>query len=282
MGTLDFVSPSATAAVSMVLRRPVWMMSDLLRYASSQDRKIQDQLDVLYRQSGVRPEDLATPLGGEFTFALDGPMLPLPSWKLAIEVYDAARLQWVIDRLIETYNRESAKPESKCRDCKLTLTRDDSGGRTFYTLSSSSISYEFHYVFVDGYVLFAPNRGLLTRAIQNRETGFVLSRSEAFRAQLPYNSSLNVSALAYQNFASAVAPMAQQLGAVNGVSPAQRASIEALAASTAPGMVYAYGQPDRIVVASHGTFFGLNLSNASLPRLFAGVRQKGPSGARRQ
>jgi hypothetical protein len=282
MGTLDFVSPAATVAVSMVLRRPVLMMSDLMRYAGSQNREFQDDLDAMYRESGVRPEDLAAPLGGEFTFALDGPLLPLPSWKLAIEVYDAPRLQWVIDRLIETYNRQNAKPDSNCKDCKLTLTRDESGGRTFYAISSSSISYEIHYVFVDGYVLFAPNRGLLARAIQNRETGYVLSRSEAFRAHLPYNSNLNVSALAYQNLSSAIAPMAQQLGSVQGVSPSQRASIEALATSTAPGLVYAYGEPDRIVVASHGTFFGLNLSSTSLPKVFAGVLQKQPSAARRQ
>ncbi len=37
-------------------------------------------------------EDLAATLGGEATFALDGPMLPVPSWKLIVEVYDPATL----------------------------------------------------------------------------------------------------------------------------------------------------------------------------------------------
>jgi hypothetical protein len=87
--------------------------------------------------------------------------------------------------MVETYNRENEQPGSKCAHCKVTLAREESGGRTFYSLSSSSVTYEIHYVFVDGYVLFAPNRGLLTRAIQNRETGYVLSRSEAFRAHCP-------------------------------------------------------------------------------------------------
>jgi hypothetical protein len=98
MGTLDFVSPSATVAVSMVVRRPSWMLSDLMQYAARRDRSFQDGLDSAYRHSGIRPDELAAPLGGEFTFALDGPLLPLPAWKLAIEVYDASRLQWMIDR----------------------------------------------------------------------------------------------------------------------------------------------------------------------------------------
>ena len=37
---------------------------------------------------------------------------------------------------------------------------------------------------------------LLTKAIQNRETGLMLSRSEGFRAQLPRDGSLNFSAIA--------------------------------------------------------------------------------------
>jgi hypothetical protein len=89
-----------------------------------------------------------------------------------------------------------------------------------------------------------------------------------------------VSALAYQNLAAAVAPLAQQLGGVNGISPAQRASLEALAASTAPGMIYAYGESDKIVVASHGTFFGLNLGSTAFPQVFAGLKR--PSAERRQ
>ena len=37
------------------------------------------------RETGVRPvQDIAPALGGEITFALDGPLMPLPSWKMEI------------------------------------------------------------------------------------------------------------------------------------------------------------------------------------------------------
>ena len=65
------------------------------------------------------------------------------------------------------------------------MTHEDSGGRTYYTLTSDKLSYEIDYVYVDGYLLAAPSRTLLNKAIQNRATGYVLSRSDAFRAQLP-------------------------------------------------------------------------------------------------
>ncbi len=34
-----------------------------------------------------------------------------------------------------------------------------------------------------------------------------------------------------------------------------------------PGLIYAYGEPDRIVVATDGTFFGLDLNALALPNL---------------
>jgi hypothetical protein len=263
MGTLDFVSPSASFAVSMVLRQPQWMLGDVFQYARKQNPKFDEEMDRLSRELGVQPvRDLAQPLGGEFTFAIDGPLLPLPSWKLAVEVYDAPRLQWAIEQLVQKFNSDS-----KCQDCNLQLAKEDVSGRTYYTITSSLVSYEIHYVFVDGYFVAAPNRTLLTRAIQNRETGNVLVRSEAFRSQLPRNGIPNFSAILYHNLGSAVAPMARQLGSANALTPSQRAGIDALSANAAPGMIYAYGNSDQIVVASQGSFFGLNLNTLALPQL---------------
>jgi hypothetical protein len=109
----------------------------------------------------------------------------------------------------------------------------------------------------------------------------VLSRSEAFRSQLPTDGRMNFSALIYHNLGSAVQPLANSLKASTAVTPAQRASIDALVSDSAPGLIYAYGESDRITVASRGTFFGLNLNTFALPQLLSttGFRS-GPNIAR--
>ncbi len=45
--------------------------------------------------------DIAAPLGGEFAFAIDGPILPTPSWKMVFEVNDPAHLQQTLERVVD-------------------------------------------------------------------------------------------------------------------------------------------------------------------------------------
>ena len=267
MGTLDFVSPNATFAMSLALERPQSMLSDIFRQMSQSDPTFDEKLERFRRDSGiVLSPMLGEPLGGEFTFALDGPMLPLPSWKMIAEVYSTDRLQWAIEQLIAATNKDM-----KCADCTLHLAKTDEGGRTYYTITSDKISYEIDYTYVDGYIVIAPSRTLLARAIQNRETGYMLSRSEAFRSQLPKDGRLNFSALIYNNIGSALSPIAEQLSSTAAATPAQRESMKALAANSGPGLIYAYGQPESITIASSSSFFGLDLNSFALPHLMRSV-----------
>ena len=48
--------------------------------------------------------DLASAFGGEVTVALDGPLLPVPSWKIAAEVYYPDRLQSAMAKLVAAFN----------------------------------------------------------------------------------------------------------------------------------------------------------------------------------
>ncbi len=263
MGSLDFVSPNATFAVSMVLRNPSWMLGDLFQMLKEDDSQFEEELNR-FSQKVRMPlsPSLAQPLGGEFTFAVDGPIIPLPSWKFAVEVYDTDRLQWTIDQFIGVFNSDS-----QCPDCKINIAKEQSGSRTYYTLTTDKLAYEIDYVYVDGYLVAAPSRTLLNQAIQNRETGYVLSHSEAFRSQLPRDGRLNFSAIVYHNLGSAISPIANQLSAMSGANAAQQASIKAIADNATPGLIYAYGQPDRITIATGGTFFGLDLNALALPNL---------------
>lgn len=263
LGSLDFVSPNATFVVSVALRSAAWMLNDAIRSLNEQDPEAAQKLEMLRGDRRWQLIDnIASALGGEMTIAIDGPLLPLPSWKVAVEVYSPDKVQWGIEQALDTFNRET-----RCSDCKLTLSKEQASGRTYYTIASAKFGYEIDYTFVDGYLILAPTRTLLNQAIQNRATGYVLSHSEAFRSQLPAGGNLNFSGLVYHNVGGALKPFADQIGNMGGASDAQKQSMAALAANTGPGLIYLYGQRDRITVASSGGFFGLDLNSLALPNL---------------
>jgi FecR protein/Putative zinc-finger len=263
MGSLDFVSPDATFVVSVATESPQVMLGDVFHTIAKNDPRFGDELSQFHDHTGISlSPSLAEPLGGEVTFALDGPVLPLPSWKLIVEVNNPGQLEWTIERFISTYNSHPA-----CPNCALNLTQQQANGRTYYVLANPQLPYEIDYTFADGYLLVAPSRALLDSSIQNRNTGYMLSRSAAFRAQLPDDGTLNFSALIYHNLGSVLNPLASGLGALSSTTPAEKQSIQALAANSGAGLIYAYGGTDSITVASSGSFFGLNLNTFALPAI---------------
>jgi hypothetical protein len=234
MGTLDFISPDATFAASFVVNHP----AELLKEVSS---TMLPGVDVM--------SDIASTLGGEVTIAVDGPLLPSPSWKVAVEVNNPARLEWSIEQMVK------AAPA----DAQVRLTNEVVGGLTYYTLTSAKSPVAVNYVFTDGYLLMAPNHGLLSTSIQNRTLGTTLTSSSTFRQQLPQNGQMNFSALAWYNASAAIAPMADQLKQTKFLTAEQQKALETLTADRAPTLIYVYAEPERIVAATRGSFFGLGL-----------------------
>jgi len=252
MGSLEFVSPLASFATAFVTRDPRQLLSELLAAAGPQAT---DALNAFQQRAGFSPlDDVAGSLGGEATIAVDGPLLPIPSWKIAVEVDNPARLQWAIEQLVPTARREMP-------DSGVALANDSVNGRTFYTLTFPKARIE--YVFVDGYLLLGPNRALLTSAIDGRASGQTLPRSDSFRAQLPLDTHTYFSAVAFYNLASAVGPLVDQLNATGLLTPDQQKRISTLTANRQPTLVYAYGSPDQILVGSRNSIAGLGLDALS-------------------
>ncbi len=205
--------------------------------------------------------DLAGPLGTDAAFAIDGPIFPVPSWEFAIEVYSPERLQLTLEKLIADFNGRNSEN-------KLTLTKENVSGRTLYTLSCpTNQNLEAHYTYTDGYLIAGATQGLVLRAIQNRQNGFSLTRSEKFRALLPRDPYSSFSGLIYHNVGPLIGPIADQLKTLNAIPAAQRASIEALRTNSGPGLIFAYGEPDRIVISGTGPLFGLNLESMAIPHI---------------
>jgi hypothetical protein len=267
MGTLDFVSPDATFAASFVIRHPGVALQEVIGMAGTPgDTALAD----FKRQTGIDLlSDVAANLGGEVTIAIDGPLLPAPSWKIAIEVDNPARLEWAIEQAVATAQHDDP-------GAAVTLTNSNAGGLAYHVIKTSSLPIEIDYVFTDGYMLIASTQALLEAAIENRASGLTLARSAGFRAQLPQDGHANFSALLYYNLGSTVGPVFDQLKRGGLMTPAQEKSAAALTSNREPGLVYAYGAPDRIVVASRSGFFGLSLDTllglnakglAELPKL---------------
>lgn len=238
MGTLDFISPDATFAASFVVNNPAALLSQLPAGAFMDFQNM--------------ASDMAQTLGGEMTIAVDGPLLPSPSWKIAVEVNNPARLEWSIEQLVKS--AQQAQP-----DANVQLTNELMNGLTYYTLTTAKSPIAVNYVFTDGYLLMAPNHGLLATSIQNRTAGTTLTSSTTFRQQLPQNGQMNFSALVYYNPSAAIAPMADQLKQTKFLTADQQKALAVLTADRAPTLIYAYAEPDRIVAATRGSFFGLGL-----------------------
>lgn len=244
MGSLDFVSPDASFAGSFVTKNPETVLQDLLVLPAESEQMV----TMLARIAGD--------LGTEVTVAVDGPVLPTPSWKIIIEANNAPDLESLIEQAAQQFGG--------------TIASQDVNGLTYYKLTTPKLPVEIDYVFTDGYLLAASSQALLSSSIQNRAAGVMLARSAAFRAQLPQDGHLNFSALLYYNMGVQVGPVFDQLKTF--MTPDQQKSASMLVQNREPGLIYAYGEPERIVVASRSGFFGFGLDT------LVGLNQKGAGG----
>jgi len=260
IGSLDFVSPDAGMVTAAAIKDHGAILWDMLNTAENANPDFKAHIQAFENRNGMPVfGTLANSLGGDFTFAIDGALLPIPSWKLAIEVYNPTNCEWAIEQIVNGLNSEPNVTK------KLVLQKSESNGRTYYSITAGDIPLSINYTFVDNYLLAGASQDVLAQAIQNRNTGYTLTRSSTFTSQFPSDGNLNFSGLLYYNAGPALSAASAGLSATNLVTPQQKAAIASLAANSKPGMVYAYGQPDQILVSSTGGFFGLNLDTLSLP-----------------
>jgi Protein of unknown function (DUF3352) len=255
MGSLEYISPNANLVAGFVVKDPVALVDDLLGVLETVSPELRKNLDKQQSDHGLNlRNDIAAPLGGEFAFAIDGPVLPTPSWKLVFEVNDPAHLQQTLEHVVTEVNKEAAKFGKS----GLTWEQSDVSGRTYYTLRSAEFgALEVNYTYNNGYMIVGPSRALVERAIQSRESGSSLLKSAAFTAGLPADGNANFSAVFYHNL-SALVPAGLATAAQNLPSGPQQA-VKAITADMKPTLAYAYAQGDSITFAANteGGPFGL-------------------------
>jgi ferric-dicitrate binding protein FerR (iron transport regulator) len=262
MGSIEYISPDANVVAGFVVRDPVKLVDDLLGVLETVSPDLRKNLDKQTADRGLDiRKDIAAPLGGEFAFAIDGPILPTPSWKMVFEVNDSAHLQQTLERIVGEINKEAAKYGK----AGLVWDRADIGGRNYFTLKSADFGVEVNYTYVNGYVVMGPTRAMVERSVKMQEQGYTLLRSTRFTAGLPSDGNANFSALIYHNLAPLVQPFAERIASSAGSLPAeQQQAIKAMAADMPPTLAYAYAKGDSITFAANTEGGPFGLSPASL------------------
>jgi hypothetical protein len=258
MGALDYVSPEATFVTAFVVKSPAAIVDEVLGVQQRSQAAAEKGLDEFRQQYGIDVRsDLGASLGGEFAIAVDGPVIPVPSWKLVTEVYDPGRMQSTLQKAVEAYNQNVAKTGGK----PLHTSQETVEGRSYYMIAAADPNplTEVHYTFAGGYMIASPSRALVTKALQVKANGTSITHSTSFLAMTPRDHYANFSAVVYQNLGTTLAPLAGLLGAF---APQDRGSQNALQglSKMKPTMFAVYGEPDRITLSGSSAGLGGGLS----------------------
>ncbi|HEY7388621.1 MAG TPA: FecR domain-containing protein [Bryobacteraceae bacterium] len=257
IGALDYVTTDATLLAAFTVTDADAVLDQAAGSLS------EPATDSAKEQRLELRRQIAATLGGEFAVALDGPPLPVPSWKLVAEVDDPARFEASLEKWVAAYN-QSAASEGRVQ---LRTGREVADGRTWYLLGWGAPNplSEAHYTFASGYLIAAPTQTLVTRALEAAVNGTGIARSRAFTALLPRDPYTDFSAVVYQNLGTTLAPFAAMLGPKGDSF-----------ANVKPLLVTAYAQPDRLTLASTGDLLGISLNNLVTGGLFGMARDMLP------
>ena len=142
MGGLDFISPDTFGVAAGLTKDPASIIGEMFDTLRAMDPQAWNDILTFQQEHGIDiPYDLASPLGGEFVIAIDGPMLPIPSWKIVIEVYDSVQFQNTLERLGAELNRIAATEGKQ----GVAITAESDGGQIYHTVTVLETASEIHY-----------------------------------------------------------------------------------------------------------------------------------------
>jgi hypothetical protein len=249
IGSLNFVSPNAAVAVATLTKDPAAIADDIMEMASQAKgsnsgwNEIDDKLQISVR------DDLMANLGGDFLLALDGPVLPTPSWKLVIEVNDPDRLENTLERIVQAVNNQPHGSGAHA----VAIEESTVNSQRYYAIHDLTAGNVLaNYTFDEGFMIVTPQRALLMDALEIHSSGNSLGQSSSFRALLPRDQNENYSAVAYLNLRPVLTPLLSQF------SGESAEAIRKLAADSRPTVICAWGKDSRIEAASDSHLFGFD------------------------
>jgi type II secretory pathway pseudopilin PulG len=233
MGSLDFVSPKAVAALAVLLKNPAEIFDDVKEMATASDPNAFRGIEQM--EQGMKlslRNDVLARLTGEIAFELEKLPQPDAEWKAILRVNDPERLQAALTTLL---SMAPVNPQQSEED-----------GITYHTLQvpSGQKPMEIGYAFVDGYLVVGSSRATVAEGVRLHRSGEALDKSKKFSdASLPGHLS-EVSGLFYED------PMAMAALNLQRLSPQMVESFSKMTADATPVVVGAYGEESALREAS--------------------------------
>jgi len=247
---LDFVSTDAAYAGTVHLKSPAQVFDDIKSLAESANPMAGTSLAQAETELNLNlKEDLLSKLSGQIAFAVDGPLEPIPAWKVIAQIAGFQGLQQTIKQLLATAN-------SKVKEGKApALQQETENGLTYYTLQffNAPKPIEVVYTFVDGYLVVAGSRELVKEAVKIHQSGNSLAKSNQLHSLLPPDRGNQASALIYQNTTIITAAMLKQL------SPSLLQVFQSQGGQSRFSVSTAYGDESAIHIVSNSQGFDLSM-----------------------
>jgi hypothetical protein len=236
LGSSEYLPADAVFAISASTRNPRQAFDELTASLGSFGGELDRELREFETETGVNVgNDIAGALGADFTFIIERPSIPMPSWLAAAEVLQPAVLDATIRRIVDAANR---KAEGRYQ---LTLGQESVNGRAWSTLKSSASAITVYWTYDRGYLIASTDRATAARAIATREAGAGVVRTARFQQQLPASGSVHYSSFLWINTQGALRDLA---GLV------QNPAIKGLLENRDPVLVVLNGETERIHAAS--------------------------------
>lgn len=239
LGGLDFVSPRAMSAVSLVLANPAQIYDDITRMVTTFNPKALTSVQEMEQGMGFNlRDDLLRTLAGEITIEIDG-VTPAPAIKAMLRVNDPARLQQTLTTMLDSMHLEAEKVTDS--------------GHTIYkvTMPAGPSANEIAYTFTGGYLVIGSGVKALSEALQLHSSGASLTKSQRFLNSLPPGHPEGASALMYQDSNAMAALQIQR------ISPEMAAALAQSPSEGSPAIMAAYA--DQKSIRSVSTSSGMDV-----------------------
>ena len=251
MGSLEFFSSETQFVQAILIEEPSRILDDIERFAAQHEGNEGDDFDDLEAELNAiglsLRDDILGTLSGEIAVGIDGPMIPTPSWKVVVEVYDENRviesIQIAVDAARERVAEENAS---------ITMAAVDHPSIDAYRIqgagsdeSGATHEVEIHLATLDGYLIVTPTLALLERAERAYSSGTSITSAGDFRDLLPADQYLNFSAVAFSRLGQLIHE-AVSLVPREAMSDEQVQALRDVSSIYRPSLFYAYAESDRL------------------------------------